>query len=1071
MVTDPINCVNPGCIGWSLLLEDQFCSWCGTLLAELEFRFEIENEGRWSPLAPALLVRDHRPRLRLRLSHVGRSGRVRVAPDRFQVSASWLGLAIDDVQERYLGPGEEITIAVNRLKVPGNEDSFQRFQVHYQDGPVAKECEILFVPRPDFGLELAGETVLLLPEEPARIEATLRLNQGQVILQKPPQFKGRWVRLIWDEGVRFPLELDARGRSSVGLTLEVEDDTLDQLRQSAVHSVRERLRRGGVLRVGEFLPVLPDCEDVQLPVEVHFLLGPEFVLDPFFQESRLDRVLLQGAEEWDGLELRLGNGLAGSQGRINLVVRSLDLDQPWASCEGAEFPMTIPSGESESFFLRIHRDRLEPGQHVVRLAFSTNDPNAREVFICLTMAVPEPFPGWLVVDLGTSTTCAALVDHHQKLHLLDLEEDSVDGDNTTLPSAVSYLTLEQGRDFEVGSWALQKASHPSTTRSVIKAAKRFLGARKHHFEVVPVDQPGVTGQLTATDVVGDIFSKLRSLAQSHLVARQRHDVQVQRLLLCHPSRFSLRQLGAFQEAAHRAWPELEITTIQEPLGAALDDLQSWVCQAPLHERKDSDQVDYHLLVYDFGGGTLDITLLKVSSEREPLQAGQHRSTRSQLRQLFLETMGLSRLQEEQAFLLDSFIESVLEAVRTGVPLNELSTNPLVDEGLTLDVDDEFRTWERRQLLTSRAIAILEKSHPYFYVVEPTVLGATGDRWLGGEDVTTALEQDLKARIREVASDMLPHTDSVEFPLSFEGARSPKELCGQRNRFLLRDWAERLKVALSDGEPDRVPFPGLFFWVDDEEEFLPPTTLEEHLVLPTLEELEDSVYERLTRSLERIDKLLNLHQLDAPEVVLRVGKASKLPLVERLLRRRFPTAIHRHPDRYKRCVVEGASGHPVPGAAGGGIQLARGRRRPGVRIRWPRPGALNSTTSRLGVKIVDSGEAFFHPLIEAGVPLGTEGLRAELEGLVLSPGLNHLTILENADHRDELLLADGSPNPDVEELEVLSFNLPEGHSPRELEAAGLLFLLSPELVLTVEIWFDNQPVHKTVIESERLGGSY
>lgn len=1076
MVTDPINCVADQCIGWSLLPEDQFCSWCGVLLAELDFTFEIEEDGKWSRLEPALLVRDHRPRLRLVLRHVGRSGRVWVAPDRFQTSGAWLGLALDGLQARRLGPGEELTIEVNRLKVPGNEDSFQRYQVHYQDGPVAKTAEILFVPRPEFSLELAAETVLLLPEESARIEATLRLNQGKVILTQAPEFKGRWVKLLWGRDETFPLELDARGRSSVRLTLEVEDATVEQLRQSAIHSARERLRRGGLLAVDHFLPRLPDKAETRLPVEVHFLLGPEFVLDPFFQSSRLDKVLLEGVEEWDELELRLANGLPNSQGRIDLVIRHLDLDQSWAHCPDARFPLTIASGQSETVHLKISRRALDPGEHVLRLGFSTNDPSARDYFLALRVARPRAFPGWLVVDLGTSNTCAALVDHHQKLHLLVLEEESVDLDPTTLPSAVSYLRIDQERSYEVGSWALQHGTHPSTTRSVVRAAKRFLGARDHHFEVVPVDQPAVMGRLTATQVVGDLFQALKERAQAYLVSQQREDVLIERLLLCHPSRFSLRQLGSFQEAAHQAWPQLQITTLQEPLGAALNHLQSWVRQAPLHERGGgADKVTYHLLVYDFGGGTLDITLLKVDSERHQLETGQGRSARAELRQLLLERLEEDApelnagLDENQAFLLDRFVDSVLEASRGGVPLKELPHHPLVDEGLSLGAQN----WEREELLRPEILQVVQRAHPFFYVVEPTVIGATGDRWLGGEDVTTELQSQLQERIQARAADLFPEAESVEFPHRAEKARSPRELCAQRNRFLVRDWAEKLKVALSDRLPDsslRATIPGLFFWVDEEEEFLSPSLLERELTLPTLNELEEAVKGRISRSLERIDKLLSLHQIETPEVVLRVGKASKLPLVEGLLRRRFPEALHRHPEAFKRCVVEGAAGYPIPGAAGGGIQLARGRRRPGVRIRWPEPGALTATTSRLGIKIVDSGEAFFCPLIEAGVPLGAEGLVEELEGLVLSIGENHLTILENADHRDQFLLDSGEFNPDIEELERLTFEVGEA-APSLLEQGRLRFHLGAGLVLTVTVFLGEQVLSETVIESDRLGAHY
>ena len=86
-----------------------------------------------------------------------------------------------------------------------------------------------------------------------------------------------------------------------------------------------------------------------------------------------------------------------------------------------------------------------------------------------------------------------------------------------------------------------------------------------------------------------------------------------RCAISHPSRFSQRQLEDLRLALIDAFkpyliPEDNIRFYHEPIAAAVDYLMTQSEMSP-------EQREYHLLVYDFGGGTTDFALIRVSQTK------------------------------------------------------------------------------------------------------------------------------------------------------------------------------------------------------------------------------------------------------------------------------------------------------------------------------------------------------------------------------------------------------------------------------------------------------------------------
>lgn len=200
------------------------------------------------------------------------------------------------------------------------------------------------------------------------------------------------------------------------------------------------------------------------------------------------------------------------------------------------------------------------------------------------------------IDLGTSNTCAAVVTNGRPQVILDEKGRS------TLPSVMS---LNRKGQFYVGHMAkAQMAVQPERT---VHSAKRLLGQQ---FESINVQhlmpflsyavtriEDGTTGILledhclTPTEVSAAVLKKVKALAENALKQ------PVDQAVISVPAHFDNLQRQETKRAAEIAG--LEVTRlINEPTAAAL---------AYGYGTEDAKTI----AVYDFGGGTFDISVLEI----------------------------------------------------------------------------------------------------------------------------------------------------------------------------------------------------------------------------------------------------------------------------------------------------------------------------------------------------------------------------------------------------------------------------------------------------------------------------
>ena len=994
------SCREPSCIAWPLQASDQYCSWCGRRLVEVEAGFESKLGDDWVLLDPPVLNRERPPSLRLRVAHCGEAGHLRLTPQDFRLSAPWLELDYSSLGEVPLKPGDAVQFPVRKLKVPGPEDLPHEIRISVGQQEIRASTSLTFVPAPEFYLELSANEVVLSSDSEPYLEGALVLRRGRIWLEGCPQLEPAWARLepLQQSADEENLELDAVERPRYSFRFRFSPEELALLRQRSADQVQPLQRQGQVkfayLDRGQKGTSGRESLRGELALSLQFILAPELYLEPFGYEQRKDWFAVLGLRHPAAFELTLHNGPPGSAPRQELVVqqlkvRDLDFNEEFPLESSEPPPWKIQSDSPRTVRLRMpgHLRKSTTTESAVQrrlqLVPVSNDPVQRLFHLRFQAEPAEAFPGYLAVDLGTTATCAALVSETKQVERVRLD------DQLEMPSATCYLRWIQEHKWEVGQRALRRRLDPAAQRSVISQAKRRVGDDDNPFEVVPLDEPSETVLLTATQALSHLYREVLDQALLHRLTQGSSEVMVERMLITHPSRFSLRQIEMLKQAAHQAlqdhwryWTRQERTdlpqplTLHEPTGAAFHYLRDWHNLAQLHSRLGSNELTWHLLVYDLGGGTLDVTLLRLESLQQACEGD---------------------------------------------------------------------------------------SESFAYQVVPSVVGATGERRFGGQDVTQLLFDQVIGRLATALHDW-------RWPDPELGGS--QRVAWQRNQNLLAYWCETFKLDLVKGVPTLeswLNFPSLTVLESGRERLVTASHWRQTVQLPTLAELEEAVQPLLQKSLKSVREMLQRHQVESPEVVLRVGKASQLPCVQAGLLETFPNSLQLAPDLLKGCVVEGACVPPLPGLPSG-VQLSRGLRRPGVRFRWKPHDSYTATTCRLGFQVVDSGETWFQEVLPEGTPIPVEGLRSCLDGLYLEAGPNTLVLLENASHRDSLVI-NGAPNPDIQLLARCNMEVP-ALKLSQMEQFSLCFELQVDGTLSVHLsapdWEGLQVAH---LDGSQLGKQY
>lgn len=206
----------------------------------------------------------------------------------------------------------------------------------------------------------------------------------------------------------------------------------------------------------------------------------------------------------------------------------------------------------------------------------------------------EPLVGF---DLGTTFSKAAYVDKNFMPQLVPVGGPTARGDDRFQMPSVGLLRSDR---LLVGD---QLPDVFDDDDIPIRLPKRFLADPRPRY---PEDKP----RFSAAEVCAQILKRLKARTEHYLNA------EVKRVVLTIPPSFGSRQRQALLQAA--AWADLQVLDlVEEPVAASVYD---WMVErsvrpgdqrAPLGVKYASIRAGTaSMLVFDLGGGTLDISLLR-----------------------------------------------------------------------------------------------------------------------------------------------------------------------------------------------------------------------------------------------------------------------------------------------------------------------------------------------------------------------------------------------------------------------------------------------------------------------------
>jgi actin-like ATPase involved in cell morphogenesis len=182
----------------------------------------------------------------------------------------------------------------------------------------------------------------------------------------------------------------------------------------------------------------------------------------------------------------------------------------------------------------------------------------------------------LGVDLGTTYTCAARASDG-RIELVQLGHTS--------PLVPSVVSLREDGEFVVGD-AAERRSVTDPARTV-REFKRRLGDEAPYV----IGGAPFGAELLAAELLGNVVHQVEAT----------EGAPARRVALAHPANYGPFKLGKLRDAAARAGVT-DPLLVPEPVAAAL-----------AYAQREGVTEGQHVLVYDLGGGTFDVAVVRLST--------------------------------------------------------------------------------------------------------------------------------------------------------------------------------------------------------------------------------------------------------------------------------------------------------------------------------------------------------------------------------------------------------------------------------------------------------------------------
>ncbi len=577
----------PHCQQWEAAGEDSYCGFCGRLLVKLSVKPEM-----------IALIAGIAPRRIVVFNNSGpRPFRIKIVP---ADSRPFRAVVFD--------PPEFDMPAQRRVGVNAQLDE-QLLPKNFVERRLRYRCEIDGDRRKSFPIEIAVKS------GPKPHLTVTRLDFGQL-----------------EEGAVASRQIVVENRGGVPLALkEVRPEGSSQLSVAPGNDFPVKVMPGEKRLVG----VVWDAsrEETEGPgkkgfrlafgnhadepfVEVHAkvyrrqlkIIPAELVLDDLFVKH--DRVV----------RLKLQN-----QGTVDLQVEKIESGQRWIEIATEKTRFPLRPNEVHDFEVVVRPQQLAAGPHHGEVRVKTADRDQPDVVaVHAEVLHPEEYHDYIGIDFGTTNSVVAVNNPkgEQSIKVVKLPDAPQDTDPRLIPSLLVFLSSKNS--FVTGLEARNEAD--ISPEKIVRSIKRVMGAKNEHRFLGKNFSPEALATLIITSLVERAEKLLYQLSGSYLNVRKAivtvpanfFDLQIRGILKA----CAAAGLDIEEEQARQAYDALEKTLgaatkagiiIDEPSAAALfylSHLERQSNAAALFEQIRSEK-GLNVVIYDHGGGTLDVSLAHV----------------------------------------------------------------------------------------------------------------------------------------------------------------------------------------------------------------------------------------------------------------------------------------------------------------------------------------------------------------------------------------------------------------------------------------------------------------------------
>jgi molecular chaperone DnaK (HSP70) len=569
-------------VGWVIHSHDKHCGYCGCEIFGFSVRWEKEP----------LVYEDDGANIHDLTILVENTGAYPITFHPIQTTRDSTILfpqPNDSPFEVKAGQCHAVPIQIKSEKLAQNPKTFI---VRAQNAPSKLESEkrlplLKALPHPEFKLT-PNPVVVRHRRGTAQVTVNLRFE----VLRS--QFSIKFIRCSsqWIKAIRCPSGLYEEGKAARNFSLDVDCNQLnDELNVGTLHF---------------------ELVDFSQPIEKRIHIRREIVPEPpklFVPPTSLD--ITQGRRKTHTLTLQ-------NRGERTLIIENIVFNDPSNILQplNLDFPISINSGEHQDIEMQVSADNIEPGTYPINFTINSNCENepAYKDILSVNVKKLEEYPHYLAIDFGTTNSCCAYLDldtFEPKLIPLDSEANPPE----IMPSTIIYYSQPKNeKAYKVGYGAETDRTSIIDGPYYISSVKRWLGYRWHR--KFPNNQ-----DLQPPKVVSHILKHIINEAEDYL-DRQNIPSKITKCVVTHPTMFLQKQRD---DLAH-VLKKMGITKyhfIDEASAASIGYIGHHL------EKYKTLPNNYRMLVYDFGGGTIDIALSQVKSNSsgftiEPLSLGGNR---------------------------------------------------------------------------------------------------------------------------------------------------------------------------------------------------------------------------------------------------------------------------------------------------------------------------------------------------------------------------------------------------------------------------------------------------------------